>query len=89
VPAPSIPRIKGGPFEEFFGAIRSGNTRTCSNFEVAAVLTEITCLGNLAQKAGLGKKVLWDGPNMKCTNMAELNKLVQLEYRKGWEPPKV
>jgi predicted dehydrogenase len=89
VPAPSIPRIKGGPFEEFFGAIRSGNTQTCSNFEVAAVLTEITCLGNLAQKAGLGKKVLWDGPNMKCTNMAELNKLVQLQYRKGWAPPTV
>jgi hypothetical protein len=53
------------------------------------VLTEVTCLGNLAQKAGLGKKVLWDGPNMKCTNMPEINKLVQLQYRKGWAPPKV
>ena len=89
VPPTSIPRIKGGPFEEFFGAIRSGNPQTCSNFEVSSVLTEVTCLGNLAQKAGLGKKVLWDGPNMKCTNMPEINKLVQLQYRKGWAPPKV
>jgi hypothetical protein len=60
---------------------------TLSNFTVASVLTEIVMLVNLAQKAGVGKKVQWDGPNMKCTNMPELNKLVQLQYRKGWEPP--
>jgi hypothetical protein len=88
VPPASIPRIKGGHFANFYDSVRAG-VPAVSNFEVAAVLTEITCLGNLAQKAGLGKKVLWDGPNMKCTNMPELNKLVQLEYRKGWEPPKV
>jgi len=88
VPPASIPRTKGGHFGNFYDSVRAG-VPAVSNFEVAAVLTEVTCLGNLAQKAGLGKKVLWDGPNMKCTNMPELNKLVQLEYRKGWAPPKV
>ena len=83
-PEPTIPRVKGGPHGDLFDAVRKGQPTTCSNFEVAAVLTEVVLLGNLAQKAGIGKKVLWDGPNMKCTNMPELNKLVQRENRKGW-----
>ena len=84
VPEKSIPRIKGGPHGDFFDAIRQGKPTTCSSFEVASVLTEIVLLGNLAQKAGVGKKVEWDGPNMKCTNIPEVNKLVQIASRKGW-----
>jgi predicted dehydrogenase len=83
-PPQSIPRIKGGPIPNFLEACRNKTPTTASNFEVAAVLTEITLLGNLAEKAGAGKKVLWDGPNMKCTNIPELNRLVQHENRKGW-----
>ena len=89
VPAPSIPRVKGGPFGEFFEAVRARKPGTCSNFEVASVLTEIVILGNLAQKAGIGKKVEWDGPNMKCTNIPAQNQLVQHANRKGWEMPAV
>ena len=59
---------------------------TLSNFSVASVLTEVILLVNLAQKAGVGKTVEWDGPNMKCTNIPEVNKLINLEYRKGWSP---
>ncbi|MCX5671525.1 MAG: Gfo/Idh/MocA family oxidoreductase [Planctomycetota bacterium] len=84
VPEKSIPRVKGGHFGDFYEAVRAGKPTACSNFEVAAVLTEIVCLGNLAQKAGVGKKVEWDGAAMKCTNLPELNRLVQLPYRKGW-----
>jgi hypothetical protein len=29
--------------------------------------------------------VEWDGVNMMCTNMPELNQHVKREYRKGWE----
>jgi predicted dehydrogenase len=83
VPDKTIPRVKGS-FQEFMDACRAGKPTTCSDFEVASVLTEVVLLGNLAQKAGVGKKVEWDGPNMKCTNLPELNKLVKLEYRKGW-----
>ncbi len=41
-------------------------------------------LGNLAIRAGAGKIVEWDGPNMKCTNAPELNQYVRREYRSGW-----
>ena len=48
-------------------------------------MTEFTLLGNLAQYAGVGNKVEWDGPNMKVTNLPELNRFLQREYRKGWQ----
>jgi len=82
-PAKTLPRNKGS-FDDFLGACRGGKPTTASSFEVASVLTEVVLLGNLAQKAGVGKKVEWDGPNMKCTNIPEVNKLVQHENRKGW-----
>ena len=84
-PAPpqTLPRNKGS-FNDFLGACRSGKPTTASKFEVAVLLTEIVLLGNLAQKAGVGKKVEWDGPNMKCTNIPEVNKIVEIPSRKGW-----
>jgi hypothetical protein len=42
-------------------------------------------LGCLAMRAGLGKKVVWDSAAMKVTNLPELNRMVQRQYRKGWE----
>ncbi len=83
VPDKSIPRVKGS-FEDFLLACHAGTPTTFSNFEYGAGLTEIVLLGNLAQKAGPGKKVIWDGPNMKCTNIPEVNALVAHENRKGW-----
>ena len=41
-------------------------------------------MGNLAMRAGFGRKVEWDGVNMKCTNNSELNQYVKRDYRKGW-----
>ena len=31
------------------------------------------------------KKLLWDGENMRITNMEEANQFVGRTYRKGWE----
>ena len=31
------------------------------------------------------RKIEWDGPNMKVTNIPEANEYLQSEYRKGWE----
>jgi len=42
-------------------------------------------VGLLAMKAGVGKKVEWDGPNVRCTNLPGLNRFVKRECRKGWE----
>ena len=48
----------------------------------AGLLTETCMLGNVAVRAQ--KKLLWDGPNLKVTNDAEANKLLQRDYRQGW-----
>ncbi len=55
-----------------------------SNFDIAAYLTEIILLGCVALR--VGKKIEWDGPNMKATNAPEAAHIVKREYRKGWEP---
>ena len=45
-------------------------------------LTEIILLGNVAMR--VGKKIDWDGPNMKATNCPEAEQYIKREYRKGW-----
>jgi len=82
-PPKTLPRGKGAS-QDFLDACRAGKPTTASNFDVAAVLTEIVLLGNLAQKAGVGRRVEWDGPTMRCTNIPEVNALVQRENRRGW-----
>jgi hypothetical protein len=72
-------------FKNFFEACLAGSTETEASFEYGTRLTEFSILGNLAQKAGEGRKIEWDGPNMKVTNMPELNAWVKREYRKGWQ----
>jgi hypothetical protein len=69
---------------DFLDAYRAGKKETAAPFEYGARLTEFTLLGNLAQHAGVGKKVEWDGPNMKVTNLDELNRWVKCSYRPGW-----
>jgi predicted dehydrogenase len=84
-PAPprTLPRPKG-IFVDFLDAIRSGKNKTAVDFDYGTRLTEFAILGNLAMKAGSGKKVMWDGPNMKVTNLPELNAFVKRAPRKGW-----
>ena len=84
VPPTKLPRLKGGHHGDFFSGVRGGQL-PCSNFEVAAVLTEIVVLGCLATRAGLGKKLEYDGPNLKFTNAPEFTKFLARENRKGWE----
>jgi len=82
-PAQSLPRPKN-IMADFLDACRAGKTETAAPFEYGARLTEFSHLGNLAQHAGVGKKIEWDGPNMKVTNMPELNAWVKRPYRNGW-----
>jgi len=63
-------------------ACKGGKPAT-SNFDYSGPFTEIVLLGNLAIRAG--RKLYWDGPNMKVTNEPDANKYVTKEYRKGWE----
>ena len=70
-----------------------------SSFDYAGPLTETVLMGNIAIKSYLlrketknggmdyyaRKKLLWDGDNMKITNMEEANQFVGRDYRAGWE----
>ncbi|MCW5553828.1 MAG: Gfo/Idh/MocA family oxidoreductase [Verrucomicrobiae bacterium] len=82
-PPRTLPRPKN-IFTDFIEACRAGRNDTAVSFDYGTRLTEFAVLGNLAQQAGEGKKVEWDGPNMNVTNMPELNRWVKPEYRPGW-----
>jgi predicted dehydrogenase len=77
----TIPRSPGH-YVEWIQAIRGG-APAYSNFDIAAYLTEIILLGCVALQ--VGKKLDWDGPNMRATNAPEAAQFVKREYRKGWE----
>jgi hypothetical protein len=82
-PSRTMPRPKD-VMTDFLNACRAGKTETAASFDYGAQLTEFTLLGNLAQHAGVGKKVEWDGPGMKVTNLPELNQWLSRPYRQGW-----
>ena len=70
-----------------------------SSFDYAGPMTETVLMGNLAIRSYMlrkpnnkgrldfyaRKKLLWDGDNIKITNLDEANQFVGREYRKGWE----
>jgi predicted dehydrogenase len=82
-PPRTLPRPKN-IFTDFLDACREGRKDTSASFEYGARLTEFTLLGNLAQHAGVGRKVEWNGRRGKVTNLRELNRWVKCPYRKGW-----
>ena len=84
--APKLPRNgKGdqGMKDEWARAIKEGKPEIAmSNFDYAGMLTEAILLGNVAVRAG--KKLVWDGPSLRFTNLPEANQFLHKEYRKGW-----
>ena len=83
-PPRTLPRPKN-VFADFLDACRTGKKETAASFDYGAQLTEFTLLGNLAQKAGAGQKIEWDGPNMRVKNVAALNDWLKRPYRQGWK----
>jgi len=57
--------------------------QTPGSFLLAGPVSETINLGAIALRAG--KKVLYDASKMEITNVAEANKFLRREYRKGWE----
>ena len=84
VPPKKLPRIKGSHFNNFFQACRGGEP-ACAEFTTAARLTNIVLLGDLAIRAGVGRKMEWDGAAMQCRNLPELNRYLRRENRGGWK----
>ncbi len=77
----TIPRSPGH-YKEWLDACKGG-APAYSNFDIAAYLTEIILLGCVALR--VGKKLEWDGPNMRAKNAPEAAQYVKREYRKGWK----
>jgi len=59
-----------------------GGPAPYSNFDIAAYLTEIILLGCVALR--VGKKLEWDGPNMRAANAPEAARILKRQNRKGW-----
>jgi hypothetical protein len=80
----TIPRSPGHN-QEWFNMMRDPSKAAYSNFDIAAYLTEIILLGCIALRVGVGKKMEWDGPNMKSPNLAEAAQFVKRTNRAGWD----
>jgi predicted dehydrogenase len=83
-PAQKIPRSKHGCKGDFLAACKGGEPAS-SNFDVSGPFTEFILSGVLASRTGPGKKIEWDVEKLLCTNVADVNKWVKRNYRKGWE----
>ena len=81
-PKKTVPRVIGTHEQNWIDAIK-GKAKATSPFDYSGPFTETVLLGNLGVWFP-GKKLMWDGPNMKVTNLPEANDLVQHHYREGW-----
>ena len=83
-PPQTLKRIKTSHEGNWIEACKTGGQAT-SNFDYAGPFTEMVTMGNLAiRPENVGKKLLWDGENMRVTNDEKANDHVQMHYRKGW-----
>ena len=73
-----------GHYEEWIMAARGEKPIDFpkSNFAYAGPMTETILLGNVALR--VGRRIEWDGPNMRVTNIPEANQYINKEYREGW-----
>jgi predicted dehydrogenase len=81
MPEKSLPRSLGH-HKDWVEACK-GAKPSLANFDYAALLTEVVVLGNVALR--VGKKIEWNGEEMKATNCPEAAQFVKPEFRKGWE----
>ncbi|UCF44101.1 MAG: Gfo/Idh/MocA family oxidoreductase [Planctomycetota bacterium] len=71
-----------GHHAEWISACKNGQPAG-SNFDYAGPFTEVVLLGNIALRM-MHKKLYYDGPNMKVTNLPEANGYIHRQYRQGW-----
>ena len=83
LPEKKIPRVKGGPFQEWIRAIKGEGPLPGSHFDYSARLTEMSLVGVMAQRTGLDLE--WDTINMRVTNHPGLEQIVRQPARKGWD----
>ncbi|MDT8758445.1 Gfo/Idh/MocA family oxidoreductase [Sphingomonas psychrotolerans] len=80
----SLPRVLGGREGHEMNWIRAirGEEAISSPFSVAVPLNETMILGMVAMRAD--QPIEYDGAAGRITNVAEANRFLDREYRKGW-----
>ena len=68
---------------EWIDACKGGPPAGSNFVDHSGLLTEVVLLGNVAMRTG--KRLEWDGPNMKAKNCPEADQYLRPELRKGWE----
>ncbi len=81
-PPKSLPRVSGTHEQNWIDACKGG-APAVSNFDYAGPLTETVVMGNLAIRFP-GRKLAWDGENMRMTNWNAANEFVIPKYREGY-----
>ena len=79
----SYPRIEWSHELNWAKACK-GQAIASSPIEYAAQLTETMLLGIVALRTGQGRKIMYDGENMRVTNIPEANQYLTRDYRAGW-----
>jgi predicted dehydrogenase len=79
----SVPRIEGSHEMNWVNACK-GQGEASSPFAYAGPLTEVMLLPIVALRAGQGRKLQYDAPAMRVTNVPEANQWLTREYRAGW-----
>ena len=82
LPAATIPRVRTSHEMDWVRACKTGQPAG-ADFAYSGPLTETCLLGNVAKR--VDARIQWDAANLKITNLAEANRYVRTEYRKGWE----
>ena len=78
---PGSPDPRPAHVRNFLDCVKS-RQQPVLNLEIGHHVSSVAHLGNIAYRTG--RKLQWDGPNMKVTNCDEANELLQREYRAGW-----
>jgi predicted dehydrogenase len=81
VPPQKLPRIATSHEMNWVDAAK-GKTEASCPFDYAARLTEVMLLGIVALRTG--RKIEYDGANMRVTNIPWANQFLSREYRTGW-----
>ncbi len=82
-PKKTIPRVEKANHDLNWINACKGKTKAVSHFDYSGPFTETVLLGNLAVLYP-GRKLEWDGPNLKVTNYAAANDFVKPTFREGW-----
>ncbi len=81
-PPRKLPRVANEAHEMNWVEAAKGKVEASCPFDYAARLTEVMLLGIVALKAG--KKIAYDAPAMRVTNVAQANDFLKRDYRQGW-----